>query len=224
MSNTEPIAYTYEADTHCPSCAESRFGKCEHGFIACPSGDHGGPHASGYIATDAEGNDIGAVFQWDDTTLGIVCSDCSTVIVEGPGYDYETGDGGRCVGEESEHWYEGHGRCGHCHGDWEAIGQAADVAVPLTDRTCATCGTVAQTCSFCRDEARHFIGANVLAHPDGADRPYPRVDATVYFCDSCAEAITTQRFRDDGHRPATGPVVELGAYTPNETCQDCDSW
>lgn len=51
MSNLEPIAYTYEADHHCPACAESRFGRDSRGYID---------------GTDNEGNPIGALAPWDE--------------------------------------------------------------------------------------------------------------------------------------------------------------
>lgn len=49
----KPIAYTYEAAHHCPSCTIARFGADSHGF----------PPAE---ATDMEGNGLGAVFPWDE--------------------------------------------------------------------------------------------------------------------------------------------------------------
>jgi hypothetical protein len=43
----KPIAYTYEADTHCPKCARERFGDdCE--------------------GTDNEGNPVGAIWSWSE--------------------------------------------------------------------------------------------------------------------------------------------------------------
>ena len=51
MPYLDPIAYTYEADVHCPSCAFERFGRDEHGFV---------PEE----ATDSEGNGIGAIAPW----------------------------------------------------------------------------------------------------------------------------------------------------------------
>jgi hypothetical protein len=42
-----PIAYTYEADTHCPACTAERFG---------PSRD----------GRDSEGNRVGAIWPWDE--------------------------------------------------------------------------------------------------------------------------------------------------------------
>ena len=53
MATHDPIAYTYEADHHCPSCAVERFGADDHGF----------PPES---ATDSEGNGLGAVAPWDE--------------------------------------------------------------------------------------------------------------------------------------------------------------
>ena len=43
-----PIAYTYEADTHCPDCTDKRFPRDIE------------------AAVDSEGNPIGAVFSWDE--------------------------------------------------------------------------------------------------------------------------------------------------------------
>jgi len=67
MGTHDPIAYTYEADTHCPACAESRFGRSARGFIAKD-------------ATDDEGNPVGAVFEWDECPDGIVCGTCGGVV------------------------------------------------------------------------------------------------------------------------------------------------
>jgi hypothetical protein len=49
----EPIAYQYEADRHCPACAETRFGRGPHGFIAEQS-------------VDFEGNPVGVIAPWDE--------------------------------------------------------------------------------------------------------------------------------------------------------------
>lgn len=57
--SAEPIAYTYEADTHCPACALARFGRTADGFIASEDAD-------GEPCRDAEGNGVGAVFGWDE--------------------------------------------------------------------------------------------------------------------------------------------------------------
>ena len=50
--STRPIAYTYEADYHCEACAIKRFGWVD------------GEVTPG--AEDNEGNEVGAVFAWDD--------------------------------------------------------------------------------------------------------------------------------------------------------------
>lgn len=78
----EPVAFTYEADTHCPSCTEQRFGRGPRGFIA---GD----------ATDSEGNPVGVIAPWDewfDAGCGaqtLACGTCGAVIAE---YDDEPQD------------------------------------------------------------------------------------------------------------------------------------
>jgi hypothetical protein len=45
------IAYTYEAAHHCEECALARFGRDSAGDIT---------------GTDAEGNEVGALFEWDE--------------------------------------------------------------------------------------------------------------------------------------------------------------
>ena len=62
-----PIAYTYEADTHCPACTEKRFGRSKRGFIAEESFDN-------------EGNPVGAVFPWDEWEGGLFCGTCFDTI------------------------------------------------------------------------------------------------------------------------------------------------
>jgi hypothetical protein len=50
----DPVAYTYEADYHCPACAIDRFGR---------------EPARPWVredATDREGNPVGAVFSWNE--------------------------------------------------------------------------------------------------------------------------------------------------------------
>jgi hypothetical protein len=65
MGHLDPIAYTYEADYHCPGCTEARFGVCDCGFIACPGG---GPGCSvpPLPIEDSEGNQVGVVAPWDE--------------------------------------------------------------------------------------------------------------------------------------------------------------
>lgn len=53
MGHLDPIAYTYEADHHCPECALERFGRNAHGTV---------PES----AEDNEGNPVGAVMPWEE--------------------------------------------------------------------------------------------------------------------------------------------------------------
>lgn len=61
----DPVAYTYEASTHCPEDTAARFGVDPQGFIP-------------EDARDNEGNPVGAIFPWDtsDWPEGIYCDDC----------------------------------------------------------------------------------------------------------------------------------------------------
>ena len=72
-SATVPVGYTYEADYHCPACAEARFGPGVEGI-------------------DSEGNAVGAVFSWHVSDIayettgsdagewhGLVCGTCGGV-------------------------------------------------------------------------------------------------------------------------------------------------
>lgn len=77
----EPIAYTYEADYHCPSCALERFGRCEDGHVACQGGPDHEP------VEDDEGNPVGVVAPWDEwwepsiqECQALACSDCGNII------------------------------------------------------------------------------------------------------------------------------------------------
>jgi len=74
MGSHDPIAYTYDADTHCPDCAFKRFGRDDNGFV---------PES----ATDNEGNGVGAYAPWDewwdpsqDGDQVLACSTCGGVI------------------------------------------------------------------------------------------------------------------------------------------------
>lgn len=78
-----PIAYTYDADTHCPECAVARFGREE---APGPNGPvlMGWPPES---ATDSEGNGVGAIAPWDEWhepnepgRFTLVCGTCQCVI------------------------------------------------------------------------------------------------------------------------------------------------
>ena len=75
MGSHDPIAYTYEADTHCPDCALERFGRGEHGDIA-------------EDCSDNEGNQVGVIAPWDEWQTfeggdeSLVCGTCGEVIEE----------------------------------------------------------------------------------------------------------------------------------------------
>jgi hypothetical protein len=70
-----PIAYTYEADYHCPACAVARFGQ----VILTTS----------YGSIDNEGNEVGTVAPWDEwwepSEPGpqvLACGTCGVAIAE----------------------------------------------------------------------------------------------------------------------------------------------
>ena len=71
----DPIAYVYEADYHCESCAEKRFGRDSDGWIT---------------GVDSEGNEVGVVAPWDEWYSGyddsgkavLACGTCGEVIEE----------------------------------------------------------------------------------------------------------------------------------------------
>lgn len=62
------IAYTYEADVHCPACANQRFGL----YIRFPRDEHGIPLDS----KDREGNPVRPVFVTDEHHF-THCGDCN---------------------------------------------------------------------------------------------------------------------------------------------------
>jgi hypothetical protein len=62
-----PIAYTYEADVHCPACARARFGKA----LDDPDTE------------DNEANPVGAMFECDEhDPAGEYCGDCGEEVAE----------------------------------------------------------------------------------------------------------------------------------------------
>lgn len=70
----EITAYTYEADYHCPDCAERRFGRDSEDEIT---------------GTDAKGNPVRPVFDIDEWyepeagfPQGMVCGTCTALITE----------------------------------------------------------------------------------------------------------------------------------------------
>lgn len=87
----DPIAYTYEADIHCPECAEKRFGPGAHG-------------------TDREGNEVGAVAPWDETSPeGEHCGTCGKEIA--PAYHA----GSKTAETFGDQYYDPNGKpCSQC--------------------------------------------------------------------------------------------------------------
>lgn len=76
MSYPDPIAYTYNADVHCPGCAMERFGTDNQRW---PKED----------AFDDEGNGLGVIAPWDewiDPSIEgkqtLACGTCQGVIEE----------------------------------------------------------------------------------------------------------------------------------------------
>jgi len=94
MGHLDPIAYTYEADYHCEACTAEPFGRGSCGWVACTRQDDlhasalgGTEHALDIFAEDSEGNEVHALFQWDEWwetsepgTQVLVCSDCGVEI------------------------------------------------------------------------------------------------------------------------------------------------
>jgi hypothetical protein len=69
----DPIAYTYDADTHCPTCAARAFGVDSDGWIPVS-------------AIDSENNPVGALAPWDEWydigygTQTLTCGTCGSDI------------------------------------------------------------------------------------------------------------------------------------------------
>lgn len=66
MKAWDEIAYTYDADTHCPDCAEA-------------------DEMTGEDAKDSEGNTVGVVFADSMSNYsedGLFCGDCGCVLVD----------------------------------------------------------------------------------------------------------------------------------------------
>lgn len=61
----DPVAYTYNADVHCPGCAAAA-----------------GMDLDDDRCVDSEGNPVHAIFAWDETPPeGLYCGDCRGEIV-----------------------------------------------------------------------------------------------------------------------------------------------
>lgn len=74
----DPIAYTYEADHHCPACTFKRFGADKDGWI--------GMENDGFPSLDGERNPVGVLFPWDEWIAftgereTLACGTCLAVI------------------------------------------------------------------------------------------------------------------------------------------------
>lgn len=88
MASHDPIAYTYDADTHCPACAEDRYDRGPGGWIA-------------EDCEDSEGNPVGVIAPWDDEPDGLYCGTCHGTILE-PGEDPEPEDACPCYPDPCE--------------------------------------------------------------------------------------------------------------------------
>lgn len=104
MGHMDPIAYTYEADYHCPACTEQRFGRSARGFIAEESHDN-------------EGNPVGAVFPWDEwcesSELGRQVLSCGTCHGEIDSCEHGDEDEDE---DEDDHRYNPAPFCAKCSG------------------------------------------------------------------------------------------------------------
>ena len=96
MKSFDIIAYTADADTWCPDCAEKAYGKAALG--RCPEcGDYLGNPGNRYecgcgfqtdgIPTDGEGNEVHPVFcedEWQFEDSGLYCGACGEEIIPRP--------------------------------------------------------------------------------------------------------------------------------------------
>lgn len=97
----EPIAYTYEASEHCPACAKERFGETfrvrnlensHETMKRFRTYEEAEAYSQGRVSVygpfiaeddkDNEGNNVGAVFSWDEWDRDMVCGTCGAVIKE----------------------------------------------------------------------------------------------------------------------------------------------
>lgn len=79
MSGHDPIAYTYEADHHCPDCTLERFGAV-NGFIAMQDADGISP------CLDRHGNPVAVIAPWDEweqfngESETLACGTCGAIL------------------------------------------------------------------------------------------------------------------------------------------------
>jgi hypothetical protein len=114
----DPVAYTYEADMHCPECAEKRFGPGAHGF-------------------DHEGNEVGAVAPWErEHVKGESCGTCHKRLGKLKAKDLDDNwinavcqIGADCQKQHDKHHKHKHSKtycpCGTCGKPCEVVGKLA---------------------------------------------------------------------------------------------------
>jgi len=75
------IAYTYDADVHCPACTRRALAR---GTITAapiwniepPATRRGRPAVIADMLFDREGNEVGAIFSTDESPEAVMCADC----------------------------------------------------------------------------------------------------------------------------------------------------
>lgn len=212
-SDGHPRSYAYEADIHCPSCTEKRFGTDVHGDIPAD-------------AKDNEGNTVGAVAPWDEGDAhGEHCGTCG-VQTDEP-YNHHPDECGYegCTGkvQDGKVMYhrpdksnahqddapDGEGDSNPFEGARTA-GSRFDVRF---DPACATCG---------RDD--HHTGQHDFG-PTPPEKTHAYVGDGIY-CKDCGEGKSADRWGavDESHRKDMSPISheELTSKLPHgSTCDHC---
>lgn len=75
------IAYTYDADVHCPACTRKALAR---GTITAapiwniepPATRRKNPNGMPDMSFDREGNEVGAMFSTDECPDAVMCADC----------------------------------------------------------------------------------------------------------------------------------------------------
>jgi hypothetical protein len=104
MGKYDPIAYTFDADYHCPGCTYKAFGACDGtcnaafcSWVACSADKHDDYKSP----RDSEGNEIGAVAPWEewwdpgfDECEALICACCGGCIAHAhkDNCEYQAGD------------------------------------------------------------------------------------------------------------------------------------
>lgn len=195
----EPITYTYEADHHCPDCAEKRFGRDEHGDIT---------------GTDNEGNKVGIVMPWDEwfqvdgSCETLACGDCHEALATAHADPHSE----ECPEHEAPavHFHAGHNVAGYmpeadveCFATWDEarsfladeLLRAADAVESWADEhDCddIPCPTYGDECAWMHaqrlrgeaEELKEFEGPEFLTYTnDGGEHTIP----TAWWIRPCVE-------------------------------------